>query len=350
MNKERLDYIDVVKGISIISIVLLHFEEGLIPLCINTYIGEFMITAFYVAVGWIDATRDKDVSARELLSKRWVQLGKPYLYWSAIILVFDALLMAIGQGDIYTIAREAYKTVTLRGIGTLWFLPALFGGELLWNWTKRKNKLWIYIFLLIFVIVFQTAVSMYFDGKNDNLSRIINAPFQTLSSIGDAWMGIGFGFLMYKSWCGKFLREQSSMVILCTGLLLSALAFCSANFYPYPYGEKYMAPLIGPLGLFFVFKVVKIPVVSQYLTYWGKNSLGLMCTHYSLFMVVCTLIQNKIDGTTGQTLYGWPSVIHFVITMILSYFVVEAIMKYYPPLLGKKAQQDNYTQVEIKNK
>lgn len=335
MSNERLDYIDVVKGLSIISIVFLHFEEGLIPSSVNAYIGQYMITAFYLAVGWIGASRDRDVMPRDLISKRWVQLGKPYLYWSAIILLFDVLLLAIGHCSTYIIEREAYKTITLRGIGTLWFLPALFGGELLWNWSKRKDSKLVYILLLVAIIIYQTVFIMYFESKTDSTSRIINAPFQSLSSMGDAWIGIAFGYFMYKV-CINFLKNNSQTAILAVGLLISVVAFIAANYYPFPYGGKYISPLIGPLGLFFVFKAVNIPYLTKYFTYWGVNSLGLMVIHFSLLMVICTLIQNKIDGTVDQPLYGWPSIIHFLITMVVSYFIVEFIKKKAPALLGKK--------------
>lgn len=47
MNK-RLDYIDETKGVAILCITFLHFESEVIPAWLNTWIGLFMITAFYV--------------------------------------------------------------------------------------------------------------------------------------------------------------------------------------------------------------------------------------------------------------------------------------------------------------
>ena len=333
-NSERLDYIDVVKGLSIISIVLLHFENGLIPGCVNAYIGGYMISAFYVAVGWIGATKNKEISTRDLVRKRWIQIGKPYLYWSLIILLFELLLWAFGHYDLYVVERDLYKTATLRGIGTLWFLPALFGGEVLWNWTKTKNNKLLYLFLFIAIIVYHNVFWYYFSGKDDSMSRIISAPFQSLYSMGDAWIGIAFGYFTYTFFSGS-LKRQSSVVTLCEGLILSVIAFLSANYIPIVNLERLACPLLGPLGLFLIFKVVKIPILTQYFNYWGVNSLGLMVVHFSILLEICTIVQNKLDGTTGQTLFGWTSVLHFVICLIVSYFLVEAVKKYCPQLLGK---------------
>lgn len=46
--KERLRYLDISKGIAIICIVLLHYDNGVIPLRANVFIGSFMISLFYV--------------------------------------------------------------------------------------------------------------------------------------------------------------------------------------------------------------------------------------------------------------------------------------------------------------
>lgn len=145
--KERARYIDIVKGISIICIVLLHYEDGIIPKQIDMFIGSFMVSMFYVTSGWLDAQREKQQSLKELVRKRWYQLGIPYLWWTAIILVFDLILWGLGYYDIYFIGREIYKSIMLRGIGTLWFLPALFGGEILWNLIHRKKISQCYVWL-----------------------------------------------------------------------------------------------------------------------------------------------------------------------------------------------------------
>ena len=105
--RERTQYIDIAKGISII---------------------------------WIDALHHEQRTLKELIKKRWRQLGIPYILWTIIILVFDCILWTLDYYDNYFIGREVYKTLTLRGIGTLWFLPALFSGEILWYIIRKKKK------------------------------------------------------------------------------------------------------------------------------------------------------------------------------------------------------------------
>lgn len=104
--KERTKYIDIAKGIAIICIVLLHFEDGLFPRQLNTFIGSFMITMFYVIAGWIDALRHEPRTLKDLIRKRWRQLGVPYILWTIIILAFDCILWISGYYDSYFIGSE----------------------------------------------------------------------------------------------------------------------------------------------------------------------------------------------------------------------------------------------------
>lgn len=107
MAKQRERYIDMVKGLSILCITFLHYEQGILPQCINIFIGSFMITAFYVTSGWVSAMHPVQRSSKEIIKKRWKQLGIPYLWWTAIILVFDLILFGFGYYDAH-LSKEKY--------------------------------------------------------------------------------------------------------------------------------------------------------------------------------------------------------------------------------------------------
>ena len=159
----RERYVDMLKGLSILCITLLHYENGVLPKNLNIFIGSFMISAFYVTSGWVSAMRSNKQSLKELVKKRWKQLGVPYLWWTLIILLFDFVLYAFGYFDLRYIGGEFYKAITLRGIGTLWFLPALFGGEVIWYWIKRQDNFWIIILALIIIMGFFLVVKTKFS-------------------------------------------------------------------------------------------------------------------------------------------------------------------------------------------
>ena len=153
-NLPRAKYLDEAKGLGILCIVFLHYENGVIPGTVNTFIGSFMITIFYIVAGWIMAMKNVQTPTRELAKKRFRSLGLPYIYWTGIIIIFDIILWAFGYYNNYFIAREVYKSIVLRGIGTLWFLPALFFGEIIWNWLLRRH--WaMWIIALAAILIYQ---------------------------------------------------------------------------------------------------------------------------------------------------------------------------------------------------
>lgn len=196
-----------------------------------------MITAFYVTSGWISAMHPSQRMPKELIKRRWKQLCITYLRWTAIILVFDFILLGFGYYDILYIGREVYKTITLRGIGTLWFLPALFGGEIIWTWLKRQIKIWIIVLALVITIIYKHYYNQILGDKTETIYRIIDAPFRTVSNILRAWIGIAFGYYAYCILKDNILKASK------TSLMAMGLAFCIFAFIT----ANYLLPILSPL-------------------------------------------------------------------------------------------------------
>ena len=175
--------IDVLKGISILSIMLLHYEQGLFPGWLNVWIGNFMISALYFSSGWVQSNKP-DSTFKELIRKRWHTLGIPYLCFSALLIGVSLVFWAIGHYEFRIVLRDIYKTLTLRGIGTLWFLPALFGGEVL-AWRFRHDGLLGRAVLVVVTIAF-VCLYAHWDSTcahSGDWWRMADAPFRTLHDI-----------------------------------------------------------------------------------------------------------------------------------------------------------------------
>lgn len=330
MKRER--YIDIVKGLAILCITLLHYESGIMPGNLVRFIGSFMITAFFITSGWLNSMRGKDEPIRMVVKKRFKQLGMPYLYWTAIILAFDLILLLFGYYDTRYIAKEVYKTVMLRGIGTLWFLPALFGGEMLWHCLKGK-RWWIIVMMIAATIAYQCLYRYFFVGKEDTLHRIIDTPFRSVYNILWAWISIATGYWFHKIYNARLVNKNGLIVMSC-GVLLLALAYVSANHFPASLSPfwTYCAPLIGPFGFLLLFKPIQKYRIFDFLDFWGRNSLCLMVTHYSITMVLCHIIvENRLEVEWS----GWITILCFVLSMIPQYLIVAPVNKHCQFLLGK---------------
>lgn len=332
MTRER--YIDIVKGLSILSITFLHYEQGVLPQSVNVFIGSFMITAFYVASGWVTAMHQSQRTLKDLIKKRWKQLGIPYLWWTAIILIFDFVLLVFGYYDTYFIGKEIYKSITLRGIGTLWFLPALFGGEIIWHWLKSNHKAWIILLALALSLYYQHFYDQFFGEKTETIYRIIDAPFRTISNILEAWVGIAFGFYTYSLLKNNILQSSKMLLAMC-GILVCAFAFITANYLPSslnPFWSLF-APLFGPIGWLLLAKATQNWSVLNFFNYWGLNSLNLMVTHYSIIMVLFTIV---VENGLHLPFIGWTTIVCFILSMPIQYLLVPLIDKYAKYTLGKR--------------
>lgn len=317
--------VDIVKGLSILCITFLHYEDGLLSERWNVFISLFMVSMFYFVAGWVNALTGKNLTTKKIAAKRWRQIGLPYVYWSLIIICFDFILFAFQYYDLYFISREMYKTLTLRGIGTLWFLPALFGGELIWNWLK--NKTWIYLVLAFCLsLTYLHFYTEVFTGKEENIYKIIGAPFYSISSILNAWIIIGIGYYAYNLiQYLKIFKHWFSVI----GLLLTIGAYWWIPYVHVPY----LISTMECLGLMLIFYSCQHWKIWNYFDYWGRNSLSLMVTHYSITLVICKII---VENILKMQFNGWVTIYAFVVSMIFTYFITLILNKYFPYLLGKK--------------
>lgn len=321
----RLRYLDQAKGLGILCIVFLHYEQGVISGELNTFIGSFMITIFYIVAGWVMAMKDSKMSTKELAKRRLRSLGLPYLYWTGIILLFDCLLWVFGYYDTYFIARETYKSIMLRGIGTLWFLPALFFGEIGWNWLRKRKWIW-WIVSLIIITIYHYYYGQFFAIHSTSTWKIIQAPFYTISNALSAIFHVAVGYFAYKILNNKIESKFSTVLI---GLLLIVVGYITANYLHFIIGIKaaslfwsYFAPNLGPLGFLYLFIGIEHTPVLNYFDYWGRNSLSLMVTHYSIVQVLITIF---ITQCLHLQFYGWTTIWAFIASMPIQDGITEII-------------------------
>lgn len=334
---QRANYIDAVKGVAILCITFLHFEDGVIPQWLNVWIGMFMISTFYFTSGWVTGMQDKKIATNELFKKRIKQLGIPYLWFSALILGFDMILVLCGFMETEILFRDIYKTITLRGIGTLWFLPVLIIGETFFCYIRNNEyKILIGIIALIFTIFVSYC---YFDiwsplRELSTTNKIIDSLFQPIVRGITSWPVIAIGYLLCKyAWnkinTNKYILFFIGIIIIAFSLLL--IIAPPFNIY---YVNSVLSNFLPTLGFICLFAICKNNnVVNRFFIYWGVNSLVLMCTHYSITEEVFKIFNVKV---LHQGFNGWITILYFILTIILTYPLVNLFNGRLKFMLGKK--------------
>lgn len=337
MNK-RFDYIDATKGVAILCITFLHFEKGVIPDWLNTWIGMFMISAFYVTSGWVTGINDKPITANELFKKRIRQLGVPYLWFSLLIILFDVLWVTLGLMESGILLRDIYKTAVLRGIGTLWFLPVLLIGEYIFTLIRNSKIKWIWITIGMTI----TLLADYlYDNQwlpirnNSELNKIIDAPMQPVVRGLYAWPIIAIGYLLGKRW-GRSIMECSKTILFTVSALLFAISFILIINPPFSiyYVNGLLSNTLPAIAFMCLFAVASKNIIARFFTYWGVNSLVLMCTHFSITMEVLMAFDRHI--LHHATFEGYRTIIYFAICVILTYPLVNLFNSKLKFMLGKK--------------
>lgn len=335
--------IDVAKGWGILCIVFLHYENGVIPPEVNTYIGLFMISIFYITAGWVTALKPA-VPTRRLIERRLRSLIVPYLLWSLIIIAFDGILWLFDYYDNRFMAREIYKTLTLRGIGTLWFLPALFIGEVVWNFCRRHH--WILTLCLIALALYYGHWYWgYFADKTGDPWMIVNAPFRSANNACTAFVDVVCGFgasrlyhslKVHRGW----LDGIAGAVMCAAGWAFMILGWPSGVwrllFFPLS------VSVVTPVGFILIFKGIGTNRIGEwllrYFNFWGRNSLSLMVTHYSFVMVIVVML---FEQYTGHKPDGWFTIFAFLAMMPVQYLIARLLNRHaHPALLGQSLRKD----------
>ena len=336
--KKRFDYIDATKGVAILCITFLHFEKGVIPGWLNTWISLFMISTFYVTSGWVTGINDKPITAKQLFKKRIRQLGVPYLWFSLLIILFDLLWVAIGLMGSNIMLRDIYKAIALRGIGTLWFLPVLLIGEYIFTHIRNSKKKWFWTFVGLIIAL---SVNYLYNNHwlpirdNSELYEIIDAPMQPILRGLYAWPIIAIGYILGKKW-GKQIVETNKLKLFSVSALLFAISFMLIIEPPFNiyYVNRLLSNTLPAIAFMCLFAVFTKGYITRFFTYWGVNSLILMCTHFSITMEVLMAFDKYI--LHHPTFEGTRTIIYFVICIILTYPLVWLFNDKLKFMLGRK--------------
>ncbi len=338
LQKQRYDYIDATKGVAILCIAFLHFEQGVIPSWLNVWIGMFMISAFYVTSGWVTGIYNSSITAKELFRKRIKQLGVPYLWFSLLIILFDVLWVILGLMDNSILLRDIYKTIVLRGIGTLWFLPVLLIGEYVFTLIKNSKRKWMWAIIgLGTTLLVNYAYNSIWQPICDNseLYKIIDAPMQPIVRGLYAWPIIAVGYILGKRW-GKSILGMNKIKLLSISALLFAISIILI--IKPPFNIYYINGLLGntlpAIAFMCLFAVFSNNIIEKFFAYWGVNSLILMCTHFSITMEVLMAFDKYI--LHHPVFEGPRTIIYFVICILLTYPLVWLFNGKLKFMLGRK--------------
>lgn len=193
-EKQRLDWLDLLKGFAIFLMVMGHFlawtfppgvNRGVFPLFVRDFIYSFHMPLFFFVSGFLVDLKKKDWNmsfSASLLSKRVMTLLLPgfsfcFLFW-------------IRTGTLYF----------------EWFLKALFEIYLIFTVVKfssfaLKTPFWVEIFEHFFVIIFIYCCTKFWNGS-------ISDDIVAYQRLFHAYPYFVLGYLYYRCGINRLVLEK----------------------------------------------------------------------------------------------------------------------------------------------
>lgn len=324
------------------TLFFLHFENG----WMNNEYNYFIVRspAFYIVVGWLWGMSSNKKTIRGHWEKRKYGLVKPYLWLSLIFIAFDAIMVVLQLMDAQILCRDIFKTVSLRGIGTLWFLPALLGGEMLFIYLSNKNKkiksvAYILCFALI-VIINKFAPSIF--PKNEYLQFVAHSLTRVVKDVCNTFIYISIAYYISNT-KGRTIFNSKKTDLFIRGLVLLCSAFYLFNFVLGKYSNSEIietallmtASCCSGFGILLFFKSIEeFKLLARPLSYCGKNSLTIMAFHFCLLFPITLIFDKHFLGNSQY--YGDITIIYFLIAVIIQIGIIELVNRKFPYIIGKK--------------
>lgn len=335
----RLDYIDLIKGFGIISIVAIHVLNNsnlLFPNFMH-YITFFMITVFYTIIGWIYYIKnDYNRDVKLLIKKRLQTLIIPYLYFSLIIICFDIMLIIFKYNSYKQLFSDIYRTICLAGIGTLWFLPTLFIAEIIFYITiSKKNDKIIYTVIISFIVVTVGVGAINLIRSESLMFDILSAPVIVILKGLFGFLFCIFGYYMCKLYKSIELKLSLTIRIFLSSILIiigyissNSIQACDFNHLTMKNPLQYIAIslFINLSIILFCKNICDLNINFKPVLFYGKNSLIIMATHYSILIPVLKFM--SLNNILNDNII-------FLIILLLEIPISLVIQKYFPNILGK---------------
>ncbi len=286
-DHKHLDSIDTVKGIGIILVVIGHSTYVSEP--VLTWLTSFHMPLFFIVSGILFAHKNSHQEPFGVyMRKRFCGMMLPYFWFSLIYIAVDYYYLyahpeVIDQAFINSAILQA---VSLFGISVLWFLPAIFMGEMCLYGIIRNWPVWV-IVLFASVASWVPSVGMkliqvYIDMERGPFStwlgNLLMALLRVFPALVFLLMGYGTYFLLRKLWLKASLEVLVGVLCLLLNLLIAFangrvdmhfLVFHDVLLY-------YLGAFSASLGLILLCRHCR---PFWLLGFLGSNSLIVMLTH-----------------------------------------------------------------------
>lgn len=319
---QRLDYIDIAKGLGIILVVLSHTEHSELMY----YTSAFFVPVFFFCSGYTSSP--KDISLGTCFRKQATKLLKPYLFFSLLLLLYfhDFSLRAIG-GILYSrYSLYPFDSGTdichfmIIGNYPMWFLTCMVTAYLLYDLLIYYPGFQYFLLCIYLAITaWESSLSILLPWSLDT------APLMAVIMFGGTLVGKYFPDVFKK-------RKKHWLVILSFVLYLLLLPFCndiniSVRMYGYSIITYLLAALTGCIALLYLSRLLQGTIVGKGLQRIGINSLTIFSIEIPFILLGKELSNHILPEMPSIQTTVITSFFQLIIALIGGYLLSDLLHK-----------------------
>ena len=326
MNTNRMNYIDVAKGIGIIFVVFAHvnYTPELLVL-----IYSFHMPLFFLISGMLFNNK-KYPEFKGFFLKRVKTLFVPYVIYE-IVSIGWLYVSERMYSDIFEVTREEYieffrQIIISNWSGThvnqpLWFVPCLFLVEIIYYFISKMKKVFIIPTCFVLVCGGWILESGMLNFDNKLLPWSLDS---ALFALGLYAIG-NLSSEHVKNIIGKIKNNKYRHIIAAEIFIL-----CACIWYPLTQingkitlgskilGNGFLLYINGVLGTIMILIISIYLEKNKVLAFFGKNSFLIMAIHYVIRNYIIKPLYINMNGEIYDRTIAKETIIPFVLVLRLS--------------------------------
>ncbi|ULO08647.1 acyltransferase family protein [Paenibacillus sp. 19GGS1-52] len=293
---KRLTVIDMVRGITILLVVMGHADFT--PVVLGDLFRDFRMPLFFMVSGYIFSASKYSHNLRLLIRTRLFSLVVPYFSAGILAYLIWVVLQTIAKGQSWDIVW--YKPLLAIVYGTslegnlinvpIWFLTCLFVTQIIFCMVMR--------YVDSFSWQLQLGIMLLLSLSGFFMSTILFLPWNIdVALVAQLFVFVGYKLKQYKL-IEKLHTFDLSSIVLFLLFLLTAYFNSYVDMNNRIYGNVLLFYVAGITGSILVIKMTNALTpfkwFARLLTYLGQESLPILIFHYGIFILVLNFLEQTV--------------------------------------------------------
>lgn len=289
----RIEYIDIAKGLTMLMVVFVHtnaevHSDSATLQCVNNFIMAFFMPAFFVYSGMFI----KKEKWGDFFVKKSKTLLVPLMFFYLLGYLFSAVVAQVGivslhNEFVWTNIFNIFLSKTFSN-GSLWFLAALFVGLAIVQACLRiSNCVVRYMALGVFAVV----------GMLWNTLFSCRMPFYADSGCYAMGFLVVGHLLMNVLKAKDLVRDKKTLLVFLMSFLVvfSLQENKSSMMVATWHGNLVLSWVVGICGAIMTLTFSALVKECKFLAYVGKNSIVVLCVHFFFIKPMVKILGGKFQ-------------------------------------------------------